>query len=274
MATFDTESGRVTIEIVYYGPAGAGKTTNLESLSPIVQLSAPRRITPRRVGANRVFAISVPAGSLGSMLGAEIAVNAVTIQGPVTGEDAWTRLIYDADGIVFVADSFPGARSDNARALKTLRNELKLRESARANPPVVLQWNKRDLADARPIVQLDYEFNHEGYPSLPATAIRGTGVVETFTSILTRAVTATYRARGGNAAGESALEQSLSRAFVKTIDDRRQTSIEQFGSTIPLQSVAEPSPRSAFDSPPNHRPTSEGTHVRRVPKSDVTDPVV
>jgi len=243
MAVIDTAAGTATIEIVYYGPAGAGKTTNLESLSPIVQPSAPRRITPERVGENRVFAIQVPAGALGSMLGLQVAARAVTLQGPVVGEDAWTRLIYDADGIVFVADSSIAARTDNARALKALRTELKLRENSRAKPAVLLQWNKRDLADARPVVQLDYEFNHDGYPSAAATAIRGVGVVETFTDVLKRAALAIYRERGGRAEGESALEQSLSQAFVRTAEDRRQTSSDQFGATIPLRSVAEPTPR-------------------------------
>ena len=113
MATIDRDGGAATIEIVYFGPAGSGKTTNLESLSPIVQSNAPRRMTPRRVGENRVFEIRIPAGSLGSMLGLQIAARAVTMQGLVTGDDAWSRWIYDADGIVLVADSAPAARADN-----------------------------------------------------------------------------------------------------------------------------------------------------------------
>ena len=48
MAVADGPGGVVTLKVVYYGPAGAGKTTNLERVSALIFGQASGRITPRR----------------------------------------------------------------------------------------------------------------------------------------------------------------------------------------------------------------------------------
>jgi hypothetical protein len=55
--------------------------------------------------------------------------------------------------------------------------------------PLVLQYNKRDLADAVPVAAMDRALNGRHLPAIPAIAVRGDGVLETFSSVLTLLVT-------------------------------------------------------------------------------------
>ena len=90
MAVTDTPGGVVTLRVVYYGPAAAGKTTNLELISALLHGSESRRLAPRQVGGNRVASLEIPAGSLGRLMGSSVAVRLETMQGEVSGAgDGW-----------------------------------------------------------------------------------------------------------------------------------------------------------------------------------------
>ncbi len=45
--------------------------------------------------------------------------------------------------------------------------------------PFVMQWNKRDVSSAMPVVELEHELNPDGHRSFEAIAINGTGVFDT-----------------------------------------------------------------------------------------------
>ena len=47
----------------------------------------------------------------------------------------------------------------------------------------MIQWNKRDAADALPVAELEEELNPEGYPSFEAIAVEGTGVFDTLKAV-------------------------------------------------------------------------------------------
>ena len=52
--------------------------------------------------------------------------------------------------------------------------------------PLVLQYNKRDLPELTPIEFMDRALNARKVDAIPAVAVRGEGVLETFSAILLR----------------------------------------------------------------------------------------
>jgi len=238
MAVVDTESGVITLRVVYYGASGAGKTTNLEMLWPLIHGTESGRLMPRLVGENRVASLELPAGALGRVMGSRLAVRLQTLQGEVSiAGGGWSPLLADADGIVFVVDSAPHARNANVKALTGLRQFLEGAGRSAGAIPVLMQWNKRDRVDARPTAGLEIELNHRCYKSIEATSIRGAGVRETLTMILARTIQAAHRKAGSTSVAEAELEQTLEAALQRLSQSARRASSDRFGTTIETQSA-------------------------------------
>lgn len=239
MAVADTAVGVLNLKVVYYGPAGAGKTTNRERISVLIRGNEEGRITPQRMGENRIASVEIVAGSLGLPLGSTVVVRLETMQGEVSSAGrVWSAALADADGIVFVADSSPHARIANVRALAAIRERLEGRDRAVARVPVVMQWNKRDLEDARSIPELESELNHRCFPSFEASSRRGTGVTETLIDILKRTISAAHRRAGGRALAEAELEQAVMATIEQLSHSARAESSERYGLTIERQPAA------------------------------------
>jgi len=244
MAVADGAGGVATLSVVYYGPPGAGKTTNLERISALIHGHALGRITPRQLGGNRIASMEIPEGSLGRLLGSRVVVRLETIQGDASSDGGgWAELLAGADGIVLVADSSPHARSANLKALAGIRERLEGRGRSAAAIPVLLQWNKRDRADARPIAEMETELNHRCFPSIEAAALRGTGVAETLIEILKKVLGAAQRRAGETVRPEAEQGQSIAAAIQRLSKSAREASIERFGATIDRQPSAWPEAR-------------------------------
>jgi hypothetical protein len=234
MAVFDAPSGLVTLKVVYYGPPAAGKTTNLERISPLLG-NESTRLTPRQVGENRIVSLETPAGSLGRLMGSSLVVRLQTMQGEVSSAFGWSEMLADADGIVFVADSAPHARADNVKALAGIRERLDGRGRSAAAIPVVMQWNKRDRDDARPVADMEMELNHRCFPSIAAASSRGGGVAETLIEILKRTIVAAHRMAGTAAPNEVELAHTLTATIERLSLSAQAAATQRFGETIERQ---------------------------------------
>jgi hypothetical protein len=76
------------------------------------------------------------------------------------------------------------AAEPNEESLSNLRQNLEELGLEPKSVPLVLQYNKRDLPAVLDIASLDNGLNQRKVPSIPATASRGEGVLETFKVIL------------------------------------------------------------------------------------------
>jgi len=118
---------------------------------------------------------------LGKIRGCDIKVQLYTVPGQVKYNSTRKMVLKGVDAIVFVADSLEVRRKANMLSLKDLQQNLTEQSMSIFKTPLVLQYNKRDLADnGMPIVPIDVlerDLNSKlKVPSFPASALRGTGV--------------------------------------------------------------------------------------------------
>jgi mutual gliding-motility protein MglA len=183
----------IQVKIVYYGPGRSGKTANLlylhEAMADAVR---GKMVTIDTQGDRTLFFDFLPL-SLGQIYDMNIKIQLFTVPGQVI-YDATRRLVLKgADGVVFVADSQTDQWERNLESLQNLSQHLQGERLELASLPLVLQYNKRDLADARvPLSEpeaLERALNADtAAPAFLASAVRGEGVFETLREISKRTV--------------------------------------------------------------------------------------
>ena len=139
-------------------------------------------------GDRTLFFDFLPIG-LGAIRGCDVRVQLYTVPGQVKYSSTRKLVLRGVDGVVFVADSLEVRREKNMISLQDLQKNLKEYGKSIFKIPLVLQYNKRDLADEgiplMPIEQLDKDLNRQlKVPSFPASAVKGDGVGPTLKECL------------------------------------------------------------------------------------------
>lgn len=99
--------------------------------------------------------------------------------------EATRRIVLQAvDGVAFVADSQKSQQEANKESYKNLRKNLDSLGISRDKVPIVAQYNKRDLGDIIPESDMRPFTRIRPEPVYAASAIDGTGVVDTFFGLM------------------------------------------------------------------------------------------
>lgn len=189
MATINLKKREVEFKIVYYGPGRCGKTTNLQYI-----FDKNRRhmlnemVSIKTKGDLTLFFDFVPMG-LGTIKGCEVRVQLYTVPGQTRYASTRKLVLKGADGVVFVADSMRVRHEQNIESLKDLAQNLKDYDLNIFHFPVVMQWNKRDLADAGvpllSVEEMNRLYNRQlKAPAFAASAVTGAGVNDTLKTAL------------------------------------------------------------------------------------------
>jgi mutual gliding-motility protein MglA len=120
---------------------------------------------------------------LGNTKGLKTKVALYTVPGQEEYNRSRKLILQGADGIVFVADSNHLRRDANIESLDNMINNLTEHRMKLENIPWVLQYNKRDLANAMPYQQLEKDLNRFSVPSFEAIALEGRAVFATLKAI-------------------------------------------------------------------------------------------
>jgi signal recognition particle receptor subunit beta len=184
MATIDVNAREIHAKIVYYGPGLSGKTTNLRNVHErlLPEFRGPIRAIETEMERTLFFDfLSTRPIDLG---GWSIRYHLYS----VPGQDDYTRtrraILGGADGVVFVADASAEQREANRIFLTELVDHLDYYAHDIASYPLVLQFNKMDLADAASHHDLEADLGGSGIPAIDAIAINGNGVRETLAEIM------------------------------------------------------------------------------------------
>jgi hypothetical protein len=126
---------------------------------------------------------------IGKIEGYDVKVQLYTVPGQVKYNSTRRLVLKGVDGIVFVADSAEERRNANILSLKNLQENLTLYKKNIFEIPLVMQYNKRDIAkEGIPILDLEtMEKDLNGdlkVPSFEASALKGDNVIITIKKII------------------------------------------------------------------------------------------
>ena len=189
MATFNVKDRVIECKLVYYGPGRCGKTTNLEYIfKAFNKHAAAEMVSINTQGDRTLFFDFLPMG-LGKIRGCDVKVQLYTVPGQSRYRSTRKMVLKGVDGVVFVADSLEIRRQANLLSLKDLAENLGEENKSIFKIPLVIQYNKRDLAKEglpiMPIEVMQKDLNsklkvkyHE------ASALKGVGVGATLKEAL------------------------------------------------------------------------------------------
>jgi signal recognition particle receptor subunit beta len=183
MALINVAAREIHGKIVYYGPGLSGKTTNLQYIHARIPAPHKGELLSIATEAERTLFFDFLPLDVGKVHGFTIRFHLYTVPGQVLYERTRVAVLNGADGVVFVADAKRDRLAENLQSLRELGQNLTAQGKKFLDFPLVLQYNKMDLADALPVPVLDRYLNPMRAPRFEAVAIKGLGVFETLRAI-------------------------------------------------------------------------------------------
>ena len=178
----------IKIKVVYYGPPVGGKTTNLQVLHH--HASGPRRgdmISINSAQDRTILFDLLPLKTPG-FRGFDLRLQILAVPGQAMYAATRRLVLKGADSLVFVANSAVDRWDENIQSFREMTQNLLSHHLDPATMPLVLQYNKRDLPQVMEPEIMDRALNLRKVDAIPAVAVRGEGVLETFGAILMRTV--------------------------------------------------------------------------------------
>src|SRR3569832_1715552 len=160
MAEFDATSRRLTLKLVYYGPALSGKTTNLMRLHDMLRPELKGEMMTLETRNDRTLFFDLLPLGFRARSGLLVKFKLYTVPGQVAHDSTRKAVLSRADGVVFVADSQRTQGVNNAEAFQNLAADVQ------SEAEVAGRWS------ATP------------WPVVYAVALMGEGVRETFRELL------------------------------------------------------------------------------------------
>ena len=174
----------LTVKVVYYGPGLSGKTTNLQAIhARTLSEGRGKLLTVETRDDRTLFFDLLPLFFL-SQGGFKVKVKLFTVPGQVLHNATRRVVLQNADAVAFIADSRRHAVPDNNAYWKNLQENMRENGLHPEEVPVVIQYNKMDLPDAKTIDEVEETRQKGREPVVGAVAIRGIGVLETLHAVL------------------------------------------------------------------------------------------
>ena len=188
MAKVSREAAEVNARIVYWGIGGSGKTANLRAA--FAKLRPDHRGEIREVPSrlDPTASYEVLPISLGEIAGIHTQIEMIAVPGHTEQAPTRKQLLDRVDGIVFVVDADPDKLDANVASFDELSQGLGAYGRSLADVALVVQYNKRDLADPYALEDLHRKLGPGNAPIFEAVASEGTGVLETLSTISKRVI--------------------------------------------------------------------------------------
>jgi signal recognition particle receptor subunit beta len=175
----------IKIKIVYYGPAVGGKTTNLQVLHQKVEPQHRGEMVSINSAQDRTLLFDLLPVKASGFRGFDLRLQVLAVPGQALYAATRRLVLKGADSLVFVANSAADRWEENVQSFREMTENLLAHQLDPSSLPLVLQYNKRDLPEVTPSEFMDRTLNARKVPSIPAVALRGEGVLETFAAVLT-----------------------------------------------------------------------------------------
>jgi len=184
MVFFNYATMQMAAKIVYYGPGLCGKTTNLHHIYGRTAPGSRGEMVSLETETDRTLFFDLLPLDVGVIGGFKTRVQLYTVPGQVFYNTTRKLVLKGVDGIVFVADSQRAMKEANIESFQNLRSNLAEIGVKLEDLPLVLQFNKRDLANILGLEELEDTLNPgRAYETYEACAVLGQGVFETLKAI-------------------------------------------------------------------------------------------
>ncbi|MDP9193169.1 MAG: GTPase domain-containing protein [Acidobacteriota bacterium] len=180
MVLFNHATREMTAKIVYYGPGLCGKTTNLMVIFDKLDPKSKGKMLSLATKTDRTLFFDLLPVDIGKVGPFNLKIQLYTVPGQVFYNETRKLVLRGADAVVFVADSQPAMVDATRESFANLLENLEENQIDPNDTPIVIQFNKRDLAGVLPVEKLQESLGFEGYPYTEASALKGEGVMETF----------------------------------------------------------------------------------------------
>lgn len=180
MAIYDEENNRLSIKLVYYGPAQSGKTTNLMRLHDLLRTDLKGEIMMMETVNDRTLFFDLLPLGFKAPSGLLIKFKLYTVPGQVVHDSTRKAVLSRADGAVFVADSQRTQGINNGESFANLEDNAARVGIDFDRLPLVVQFNKRDLGSILSEEEVMQRWQAAPWPVIFSSALDGRGVLETF----------------------------------------------------------------------------------------------
>jgi len=173
----------VACKIVFYGPGLSGKTTTLRRIHEAVKPQHRGEMMSLATEGDRTLFFDFLPVKVERVGECAVRLALYTVPGQVFYNATRKHVLQGADGVVFVADSQPEAMDSNVESLANLEENLFEQGIRLDRFPLVIQFNKRDIAKTLPVDALRSALNPRGVPDFETCATTGKGVLDTLKTI-------------------------------------------------------------------------------------------
>lgn len=180
----ELDEHKLTLKLVYYGPAMGGKTTNLMRLHDLLAPELKGEIMTLETQNDRTLFFDLLPLGFRAPSGLLIKLKLFTVPGQVAHDGTRKAVLSRADGVVFVADSQRTQSVNNGASFQNLADNIKRVGLDFETLPLVVQFNKRDLPHILSEEEILARWGKAQWPLHFASALTGAGVLETFRELL------------------------------------------------------------------------------------------
>jgi signal recognition particle receptor subunit beta len=177
----------LTVKVVYYGPGLSGKTTNLQHIHSRANPDSRSSLVQVETRDDRTLFFDMLPVVFESQSGFRVKVKLFTVPGQVLHNATRRVVLQNADAVAFIADSRRSAVKENNAYWRDLQENMKDVGLNQTTVPVVIQFNKMDLPDARSPEEIEQSRAKGNEVIVGAVAVRGEGVLETLHAVLQQA---------------------------------------------------------------------------------------
>lgn len=194
MSTVNVMAKEIAAKIVFYGPGLSGKTTTLKRIYESVKPSLRGELMTLPTEADRTLFFDFLPVKVERVGEYALRLAMYTVPGQVFYNATRKLVLQGSDGVIFVADSNPGAEDANRESMANLEENLAEQGIAIDSFPLVIQYNKRDLGNAVPVETMRAQLNRRHAPDFETVAMSGDGVLDGMKAMI-RLVIKDLRAR-------------------------------------------------------------------------------
>ncbi|MEZ4741582.1 MAG: GTPase domain-containing protein [Bdellovibrionota bacterium] len=178
---FDTKE--INCKVVYFGPEGAGKTTNFRSIYNATASEVQSGLLELGSQDDEEYYFKFLPISMGHVKDFHLKIHLFILPKHDFCETVSSVVLKGMDGYVFVTDSQVEKMADNIECMSLTKKLMSDYGYNLSDMPKVIQYNKRDLSNTIPIDILRKEFNPTNFPEQEAIASKALGTMETLQSM-------------------------------------------------------------------------------------------